>query len=604
MRILCVVFAIILLSCPVFAADPSGADGKISSGAEADLNPAPTLDYLEVLSHRVEYLNQLGRTTEASELQAEIDRLAPTAVPAPEREEVIPELMGGEVATRPSGGSMITFSPWAEDQLIYQGNYSYSAWQTIERGQPFDVDYDSLGNIYAAVALADSTIHLFESTDNGVTWVDHRTVAPGPPAYLGNVRLLVSDDGDSAIAYLFYIWTGGGGGNLWCNVTNISTWTFMREHMLDAAAADSIVDFSVTRDHYWGEGYIVYADYQEGEGDATIYFTTSANHGGSWTAPVGIQFASGDPCLAYGGYGSGGNLYRAYTYLPSHPDSSWINVRRSTNYGGSWDSSVNVRDGDSGDNTDPQVAAAHTPRANQMVWCTYTTNYQNSGNLQLWCSRSTDGGANWYNPPGPSYVGSADEFGSSINVFRADNQGVFQLAYIYDDTATTTLDSIRVQSTDADTWPASSTSIGINDSAYAANSRPVATFSSGLPGVAYAGAGGVNVYYDNVWYVGTEESEMRARTLSFELLPNRPNPFSSRTTIQYAVPAKADVSLKVYDVSGRLVRTLVEERVDAGLHAAVWDGTDESGSLVSNGVYFYRLLSPDGVRTNKLNLIR
>ncbi len=604
MRIFCLVFAVLLLCCPAFAADPSGAEGKISSGVEADLNRPVTSDYIEMLGWRVEYLKELGRTDEARELEAEIDRLAPTAVPAPEREEVIPELMGGVANTRPSSGSMITFSPWGQDQLIYQGNYSYNAWQTIERGQPFDVDYDSLGNIYAAVALADSTIHLFESTDNGVTWVDSRTYAPGPLAYIGNVRLLISDDGDSSLAYLFYIWTGGGGGNLWCNVTNISTWTFLREDMLDSTGADSVVDMSVTRDHYWGEGYILYADYQKGEGDAYIYFTMSTNHGGSWSTPTALQVNSGDPCLAYGGYGLGGNLYRAYTYRPTHPDSSRIQVRRSDTYGGSWYGSVIVRDGTAGDNSNPQIAAAHTPRANQAVWATYTSDWNNSGNLQIWCSYSSDGGANWVNPPGPAYAGTADEFGSSINVLRVDNQDVFHLAYIYDDTATTTLDSIRVQSTDGDTWPGASTSIGINDSAYAPNCRPIATFSTGLPGVAYAGAAGVNVYYDNVWYTGVEESEARVRNLEFELLQNRPNPFSTRTTIQYALPAKADVSLKVYDVSGRLVRTLVEGKVDAGLHAAVWDGTDEYGSPVSNGVYFYRLLSPDGVRTSKLNLVR
>jgi hypothetical protein len=276
----------------------------------------------------------------------------------------------------------------------------------------------------------------------------------------------------------------------------------------------------------------------------------------------------------------------------------------SDDYGASWNGSIAVRSGDAGDNFNPQIAAANTPRAAQRVFATYTTDYNNTGNWQVWSSRSDDGGLNWSTIGGPSSDMDANEYASSMAVLRVDSTEGFHIAYIFDDTATTTVDSIRVQYTTTNAWDPPS-AVGINDSAYAANNGPIATYSTGLPGVAYGGAAGVNVYYDNIWYsTGVDESQVRGRSPRFGLGQNRPNPFSDQTTIHYTLPVKSDVSVKVYDVSGRLVRTLVSETRNAGVHVAVWNGRDESGSVVSNGVYFYRLSSGSGAETRKLNLIR
>jgi len=73
---------------------------------------------------------------------------------------------------------------------------------------------------------------------------------------------------------------------------------------------------------------------------------------------------------------------------------------------------------------------------------------------------------------------------------------------------------------------------------------------------------------------------------------NAPNPFDPQTQISYTIPGSASgapVSLRIYDVAGRLVRTLVDAIQPPGIHVLGWDGTDERGSRVSSGVYFYRL---------------
>jgi hypothetical protein len=75
----------------------------------------------------------------------------------------------------------------------------------------------------------------------------------------------------------------------------------------------------------------------------------------------------------------------------------------------------------------------------------------------------------------------------------------------------------------------------------------------------------------------------------YQLAPSTPNPFNPRTTIAFAVPTAGHASLRIMDVRGRVVDTLVDESVAIGQHARVWDGTDATGRPVAAGVYLYRL---------------
>jgi hypothetical protein len=85
---------------------------------------------------------------------------------------------------------------------------------------------------------------------------------------------------------------------------------------------------------------------------------------------------------------------------------------------------------------------------------------------------------------------------------------------------------------------------------------------------------------------------------SFGLFQNAPNPFAVLTAIRYTVASSGRVSLNVYDVSGRLVRTLVDKEMHKGCHEVKWRGKDSQGKNVAKGVYFYRLQA-DGVELTK-----
>ena len=75
----------------------------------------------------------------------------------------------------------------------------------------------------------------------------------------------------------------------------------------------------------------------------------------------------------------------------------------------------------------------------------------------------------------------------------------------------------------------------------------------------------------------------------FTLQQNYPNPFNPQTSIRYALPQEADVMLTISNVYGQVIRVLVSNRMEAGNHEVIWDGTNQYGEKVASGVYFYQI---------------
>ncbi|HID93439.1 MAG TPA: T9SS type A sorting domain-containing protein [bacterium (Candidatus Stahlbacteria)] len=102
--------------------------------------------------------------------------------------------------------------------------------------------------------------------------------------------------------------------------------------------------------------------------------------------------------------------------------------------------------------------------------------------------------------------------------------------------------------------------------------------------------------------VGVDEE--RALPKTYVLQQNWPNPVIYTTTISYQIPKQSKVSLKIYDVSGRLVKMLVNEFKEAGTHQVTWNGKDELDIDISAGIYFYQLITPEFTSTKKLILLK
>ena len=90
----------------------------------------------------------------------------------------------------------------------------------------------------------------------------------------------------------------------------------------------------------------------------------------------------------------------------------------------------------------------------------------------------------------------------------------------------------------------------------------------------------------------------------FGMEQNYPNPFNPTTTINYQLPKDAYVTLRVYDIQGRLVRSLVNEQKAAGFYASFWDGHNNAGQSVPSGTYIYQISAGDFRQTNKMMLLK
>jgi flagellar hook assembly protein FlgD len=91
---------------------------------------------------------------------------------------------------------------------------------------------------------------------------------------------------------------------------------------------------------------------------------------------------------------------------------------------------------------------------------------------------------------------------------------------------------------------------------------------------------------------------------TYELRQNYPNPFNPTTTIEYQLPQAGFVELKIYDVTGREITTLVSSLQDAGTYRMTWNGTDTYGSKVASGMYLYRIKAGTFTQIKKMMLLK
>ena len=142
-----------------------------------------------------------------------------------------------------------------------------------------------------------------------------------------------------------------------------------------------------------------------------------------------------------------------------------------------------------------------------------------------------------------------------------------------------------------------------------------ATGTQQYPAITSDGAGGAIVTWED-WRSGSNSDVYAQRvptgvadvsaapTISTSLAQNIPNPFNPVTSITFSVAVPGEVSLRIYDVAGRVLRTLVEGWREPGVYKEIWDGGADDGSVLPSGVYFYSLKTGELVVTHKMVLLK
>lgn len=101
------------------------------------------------------------------------------------------------------------------------------------------------------------------------------------------------------------------------------------------------------------------------------------------------------------------------------------------------------------------------------------------------------------------------------------------------------------------------------------------------------------------------EIDIQGKPTSFALNQNYPNPFNPSTTISYQIPEDGQqVKIDIYNLTGQLVRALVDAPQRAGEFKTVWDGRNNYGQQVSAGMYFFRMISQNFVSVKKMLMVK
>ena len=104
------------------------------------------------------------------------------------------------------------------------------------------------------------------------------------------------------------------------------------------------------------------------------------------------------------------------------------------------------------------------------------------------------------------------------------------------------------------------------------------------------------------------ENEAEILPTEFSISQNYPNPFNPTTQIRYAMPVAGSVTLKIYNTTGQLVRTLMDGIMGEGNHEVQWDATDDYGIQAASGVYFCMIFvtgpEKNFIKVNKMLLLK
>jgi hypothetical protein len=450
--------------------------------------------------------------------------------------------------------------PWIRALAFYgEGLFAGTYYNGVYRSTNGGVTWGAINNGLAGggCAFAFSGTNLFVvttrgiymSTNNGDQWI---------PITLGlmnlNVQALAVSDNNIFAGTVSGVYLSTNSGTTWTNVSSGFPYLFpnvggvaVRDRSIFAIALGGLGVYRSSIDGvYWGEINAglpdTYAHALAATGanvfvvvDAGVYKFVDATN--SWVA---ASSGLGNLCRPLAA--SGGNLIGG----------TWEGIFVSTDNGTSWTVKLPLSNSDFG---------AIGVNENVVYAGTYT------GSMY----RSTDKGETWTSITGWDGNGGIRSFAfSELNIFTGTaGNGVYR-------------------STDTGTsWTP------INTGLTSFDIRSLAVCGTDL----FAGTDG-GVWRRPLLEVGVDPAPWSV-PLKYELYQNFPNPFNPTTVIRYVLPVASHVTLNIYDMLGREVSVLLNERRDAGVHEVKFDATG-----LSSGVYFYRLAAGSFVQTRKLLLLK
>jgi hypothetical protein len=311
-----------------------------------------------------------------------------------------------------------------------------------------------------------------------------------------------------------------------------------------------------------------------------VVFTTPAspNPGGL----LGQVWLAVDPSTGP----NAGNLYALASVNPPGTDPLDVHFSRSTDNGFTWSTPVRINN-DVGDAWQWFGTMSVAPNGRIDVIWNDTRNTGAVSRSELYYAASTDGGVSWslnaqLSPAFDSYVGwpNQSKIGDYYDMV-SDRVGA-SLAWAATFNNEQDVYYMRIGDYDCN-------NNGVGDGTDIALDTSPDENGNGIPD-------------ECEWLATASGGDLHP---TFQLFQNEPNPFNPSTTIRFDVARDGGhVSLRVYDIRGALVRTLVDGRLEAGRTSARWDGRDDAGQLLATGIYLYRLEASEFSETRKMLLLK
>ena len=449
---------------------------------------------------------------------------------------------------------------WAPSQLLD----STLLGGGLLRNSDASVTSDTAGNFYITTIALDNTngngtLAIYKSTDGGVTFPIAQILAQGS----GEDKEMITTDFTPGSPYrnnLYISWSrlnlnadikltrSTNGGLTWSPTSvNVSTTS------TNGQGSDPAVGIN-------GDVYVVWASYSYN----TQYFNKSTDGGQTFGTPQVISTGTAAtipwsqsgpttfPSIACDISGGPRNGYVYVTWCDGRNGDADVFLARSTNRGSTWSSPIRVNN-DAMSNGKVQAWPWIAVNDQGLIAIVFydTRNTPNNNIIEAWLARSSDGGLTFTN----------EVLSSQQSPTSQPNTDVRYGDYI-----------------GTDFW----------------GNRIVTVWTDER-----AGGFDMEIYTAQVDITTGIKPVVNTIPSQFELKQNYPNPFNPVTSIKYTLPKASFVSLKVYDILGKEITTLVNEQLNPGAYEITFDGSN-----VSSGIYFYQLKSGDFTETKRLVLVK
>lgn len=435
--------------------------------------------------------------------------------------------------------------------------------------------------------LMQANIFISKSTDQGQTWsaevkVDDQTswhqISPA----------IAIDQSDN----LYCVWhqMAGGFEHVLFSKSTDGGATWSASVPVDDASAGTYIGSPDIKINDANEILVVWDDNRSGS--YRCQFTKSTDEGATWSPDLEFGGAQGqDPKIEF----CEDTLYVVFGTYTSAND---VFFTRSNDNGATWQTPVTVHSVTAGAQRYVDIGVSSS-QVLHCVWYDWRT-----GLCDIRYAKTTDGGTTWQ--PSVSICDSTFDqnylFGMEMHVECTGENWIYcvwddwRLGYndgYYDIWFTMSGDT-------GNTWLVPN--LVVNDTVYSVSQRypTLCLANDGNPCVAFSDNReyGIHLYFDKGNFPGIYEHKQNHQEIV--LLQSFPNPFSSKTKISYTVPSPANTQLKIYDISGKLVKTISSQVHAPGKYSCYWYGDDTKGSKVPGGIYFLKYESSDITVTEKL----